>query len=144
MSRKEMIMLSIDSFVREVGKNAENHGWWEEERSFGELIALCHSELSEALEEYRNGKQPNNTYYSCKAPRDTPIDCHLTVELAASGESCRGCQYAKPEGIPSELADCIIRICDICNHYNIDLESMLREKHDYNKLRPYKHGGKVI
>ena len=33
----------------EVHENAVKHGWWDEERSFGEIIALCHSELSEAL-----------------------------------------------------------------------------------------------
>ena len=29
-------------------------GWWDEDRSDGELIALMHSELSEALEAMRN------------------------------------------------------------------------------------------
>ena len=35
--------------------NAIAHGWWEEERSFGELIALIHAEASEALEADRDG-----------------------------------------------------------------------------------------
>ena len=30
-------------------------GWWQEDRNDGELIALMHSELSEALEAYRAG-----------------------------------------------------------------------------------------
>ena len=112
--------MQLGELQKEIGKNAKEHGWWEEERSFGELIALCHSELSEALEEYRNGFAPTDTYYS--GP-----DSSL-----------------KPEGIPSELADVIIRILDMCDHYGIDMESMLIEKHEFNKTRPHKHGGKVI
>ncbi|WP_033167665.1 hypothetical protein [Clostridium sp. KNHs205] len=132
-------MLNIKEFVKEVGKNSIVHGWWEEERSFGELIALCHSELSEALEEFRNGKKPDETYYTCKAPKDTLIICQLDEVT-----TCKGCMYAKPEGIPTELADVVIRVFDMCHHYGIDIESMLLEKHEFNKRRPYKHGGKVI
>ncbi len=33
---------------------ARSKGWWEDKRNDGELIALMHSELSEALEAMRN------------------------------------------------------------------------------------------
>ena len=107
--------MDVKSLQKEIHQNAVEHGWWEEERNFGELIALCHSELSEALEEVRKGEDINNTYYS-------------------TGN--------KPEGVPSELADVIIRILDMCEHYGIDMEAMLKEKHEFNKKRPYKHGKK--
>lgn len=126
-------MLNIKEFVKEVGENAVTHGWWEQERSFGELIALCHSELSEALEEYRKGKQPTEIYYSCNVTCDE-----------WSWKECKECKHGKPEGIPSELADVVIRIFDMCHYYEIDIESIIVEKHEFNKSRPYKHGGKVI
>lgn len=110
-------MITINDLQNEVHQNAIAHGWWDgEERTFGELIALCHSELSEALEEYRKGKAVDDGYT----------------------------ENGKPEGIPIELADCVIRILDMCGHYNIDLETALLEKHEYNKTRPYRHGNKVI
>lgn len=36
-------------------ENAQAHGWWEENREDGTLVALCHSELSELLEGLRHG-----------------------------------------------------------------------------------------
>lgn len=33
-------------------------------------------------------------------------------------------------------------IRDYCDQHNIDFEDVLRLKHEYNKTRPYRHGGK--
>jgi NTP pyrophosphatase (non-canonical NTP hydrolase) len=115
----------------EIHQNAKEHGWWKEERGFGEIIALCHSELSEALEEYRNGVPAQDIYYT--HPKTKEI--YFADEWDGEG---------KPEGIATELADCIIRILDYCGKENIDIEKAISIKHDYNKTRPYRHGGKVI
>jgi NTP pyrophosphatase (non-canonical NTP hydrolase) len=123
----------------EIHENAINHGWWEEERSFGEIIALCHSELSEALEEYRNGANPNQVI--CEN-RDS-----LCKSLFIAGKKMRDCDECiayKPGGIGIELADCIIRILDYCGHAKINIEDAIKIKHEYNKTRSYKHGGKKI
>ncbi len=44
----------ISRFIEECHRIAKVKGWWEKERNDGELIALMHSELSEALEAMRN------------------------------------------------------------------------------------------
>lgn len=108
-------MTGINEVAKQIHDNAVEHGWWEDERSFPEIIALCHSELSEALEEYRSGHGATETYFG------------------ANG---------KPEGIPTELADVIIRIFDYCGKEGIDIDAAITQKHEYNKTRPYRHGGK--
>ena len=105
---------AINEFAKEVHQKSVNHGWWDDEREFPEIIALCHSELSEALEAYRNGEEM----------------------MWMNGE--------KPDGIGIELCDCIIRILDYLAHKGFDIEFGLIAKHGYNLTRPYKHGGKKI
>ena len=122
----------LNKLRNEIHKNAVEHGWWKEERSFGEIIALCHSELSEALEEYRAGKG----FIYCKHHN---ADC-----LHESCFDCLEINHQKPEGIATELADCIIRILDYCGKEEIDIKEVIRIKHEYNKTRPHKHGGKKI
>jgi NTP pyrophosphatase (non-canonical NTP hydrolase) len=130
--------LEINELIEQAHKTAVEHGWWEEDRNFGEQIALMHSELSEALEEYRNYKDMKEIYHECK-------NNNKCLWKSNDGTACRHqgvCPFAKPCGIPTELADCIIRIADMCGRYGIDLEEALKVKMEYNKARPYRHGGK--
>ncbi len=105
----------IGALVQESYGTAKEKGWHEESRPFGEIIALIHSELSEALEEYRAGR--GNHY------------------IHESG---------KPEGIAVELADAVIRIADAAGELGLDLPAAILAKLKYNRTRPYRHGGKVI
>ena len=106
--------MGINDIAKSIHKNAVNHGWWDEPRAFGEIIALCHSELSEALEAYR---------------KNEPM-------VWMNGD--------KPDGMAVEMVDCIIRILDYLAYENMDIEDLLMAKHGYNLTRPFKHGGKRI
>jgi NTP pyrophosphatase (non-canonical NTP hydrolase) len=123
---------TINELVREAHENAIAKGWWEEPRSFGELIALCHSELSETLEDYRAGHKPDQMWYELKGA------------IGALSANEQVTPEWKPCGIPSELADVVIRIFDMCGRYGIDLERAIAEKMAYNATRPHRHGGKVL
>ena len=112
---------TINELCQECNEAANSKGF--SENTPGECIALMHSELSEALEEYRKGEDCWNIYYNIERPYDHPD---------------------KPEGLVVELADAVIRILHFCGKYKLDLEKAIEIKMEYNKTRPHKHGGKVI
>ena len=122
---------NLNEWRDEVHKTAVEHGWWDNDVSFPEVVALCHSELSEALEEYRNGRPV--------AYADDYSDEGFGRITDLSKFKGR-----KPEGMAMEMADCLVRILDWCGEENIDIEQMVKIKSKYNKTRPYRHGGKVI
>lgn len=101
-----------------VHETAVEKGWWNS-YSMAEMIpktmANIHGEVSEAWEEFRKGNSIHLRYMN--------------------GD--------KPEGFAVELADTIIRILDLCAAFDIDIDSAIQMKMEYNKTRPFRHGGKV-
>lgn len=109
-------MKALSELQKEIHAVAVDKGWWDGgERNLGEQFSNFHAELSEAWEEIRNGRDVKEIYY----------------------------KDGKPEGVPIELADCIIRILDTCGAYDIDIEEAIRIKVGFNKTRPYRHGNKT-
>lgn len=133
-------MKSINELVCEAHLNAKAKGWHDENRSFGEEIALCHSELSEALEDYRVGERPDESWYEFNHPSLGVLTHNTSAVMEWGGENHIG----KLCGIPSELADVVIRIFDMCGKYGIDLEAAIEQKMLFNSTRPHRHGGKVL
>lgn len=88
--------MEFAKYCQEAHAQAVKSGWWPEgeKKSELEIMALIHSEISEAVEECRHGRPP--VYF---------------IEVTSEGGE--GYKYGcKPEGELVELADACIRIFD--------------------------------
>jgi NTP pyrophosphatase (non-canonical NTP hydrolase) len=145
-----MTIETIQQLVDDSFSTATEKGWHDpkDPRTVGDLIALMHSELSEALEDHRDGRSPTEGYYEV-TEKHTSIDGSVTTTTTQKYKNkadigANLMAKAKPAGIAIELADCVIRIADFCGKYGIDLAGAINAKAEYNKTRPIKHGGKKI
>lgn len=103
-------MIDLQELTQTSYEIAKSKGWWDKERSFAALTLLMQSEISEALEDYRNKKGLNEVWYESSDPLANRI---LTEPSSPNDKFC---------GISSELADVVIRICDFAGHYGLELK----------------------
>ena len=80
-------------------------------RPFHTVIALFHSELSEAFEDIRNNYAMRDVFYEVVESGVNGSKILSASALEARKADGRPIHSAKPCGIPSELADFVIRVC---------------------------------
>jgi len=119
---------------------AQQHGWWDtaDDCNVPTKLALIHSEVSEALEDFRSGKL--GLVFLYRDPADGKLK-RLTPAEAVEAETE---ESKKPVGFGIELADAMIRIMDLAEWMDIDLDHFIRVKMTYNETRPMRHGGKAV
>ncbi len=111
-------------FQKEAFSVASEHGFHKDDSEepdimnlqFEQRLMLIVGEVAEAHDDHRHGR----------GIQDVFID------------SVTG----KPEGIPTELADIVIRVADLAEAYGIDLGSIIEMKMKYNEGREHLHGRK--
>lgn len=129
-SGPDTFMSDLAADIHDISKS---HGFWPVGgRNFGEMVALMHSELSEALEEHRANRP---VYWE-----QHESDC--SAGMAPPSGSCTCFSNPKPEGAAVELVDCIIRCLDALDSMDVNVDHVLRKKMEYNHSRPFKHGKK--
>lgn len=133
------LKVALKQLSDEVMENNIRLGWEPDKgRTFGDECALLHSEISEALEAYRDWgfadkTGPEEHHIGCeKVMFDTKKDCTCFIPPS------------KPEGVGSEFADLFIRLLHYCHVHDIDLIAETRRKMEYNKTRSFRHGGRSL
>jgi NTP pyrophosphatase (non-canonical NTP hydrolase) len=127
--------------------------WWQDphsgigiERNKGELIALMHSELSEALEGARKSK---GCECICGSKRTYPVELQdggqWLWKCICCGEGFDGPPLSEVavmddklphrDTLTVELADCLIRIFDYAGAHGLDLQGAFEEKMAFNAVR---------
>lgn len=149
---------SLNDWRDDALRIANEHGF--KDASAAEDFALIHSEVSEALEDLRYGAEPREVWYEEKVAAYARgglgglrlmadgKPAFVAVRHAAPHPKLADGSFDlenphKPCGIPSEMADVIIRVLHFCGKHGIDIEQAVREKTDYNETRPFKHGKKL-
>lgn len=110
---------SLADLTAEIREINVAHGWrlaegGPGENTFGDYLALLHSEVSEALEAYRDHRLADATAEPNRAEMGTcsfPATCDNLL--------CAVHAVAKPEGVGSELADVLIRLLDMCDVFDL-------------------------
>lgn len=128
-------MKTLDELQYDAHKISHDKGWWEPYRNRNtdrallvledgiamtddELVAklaLIATEVSEAIECVRDGD--------------------LETRITDTG---------KPEGLPTELADVVVRVMDLAWVLGFNLQQTIEQKMAYNKTRKHRHGGRRL
>lgn len=119
MSETEPI--NLRDLVRDAHANSVSKGFHDEQGESGSVLATTRRDLARLM--------------------------LITSEVAEAAEDVRVGAYAltfapngKPTGLPSELADVVVRVADMCGALGIDLDEAVRVKMAYNASRPHMHG----
>lgn len=129
--------MDINSLVLKSHRHAMDKGFW---REFQDLMTILDSNRPGEGGQFIPYIQNMMLSQKLMLMAEELIETHEEVRNGRPVAEIRFSDDDKPEGIPIELADVIIRVCDLAGFYGIDLDQAIRMKMDYNARRPFMHG----
>ena len=117
--------MEIQQLAKRIYTNNVEKGFWDKPRNVGEMLMLVVPELGEAIEAHRKERFADWQYY---AEFESGLDENYPFEAAIK------------DTFEDELADAIIRLLDMSEGLNIDIQKHIEAKLTYNQSRPRLHG----
>ncbi len=108
----------VQRIMNLANSNAEDKGFWED------YFQACNIKDKEVAKNMINNAIGNRLML-------------IVSEVAEAQEALRKNDF---NNFAEELADIVIRVCDLAGGLNVDLEQEIVKKMEINKSRPYKHG----
>lgn len=131
--------MNIKEVSKEIHNNAIDKGFWDGPRNTGELLMLCVSELAEALEAHRKSKKADRSGFIEREDQILKSYINHTNQLEVS-DFKRIFEHKIKDTFEDEIADTVIRLFDLAEGYDIDLEWHIKKKMEYNDTRERLHG----
>jgi hypothetical protein len=123
--------LDFRQVCKRAHETAKKSGFLENPRPWDEVTNLVHTELAEATEEYRAHRGISEMFYEFTISGTDGVKYTETLTAEAYKALTPEARKAgKPCGIPSELADVVIRIAQQCGTENLDLAGALQKLGD--------------
>lgn len=131
--------MTLGDLVDEAYRIATDKGWWDPYLPLSGFVPGV-------------GRRPDRTRAPNVPPDGLAAKLMLVVTEVAEAVECvrdgdvytRLDDAGKPCGLPSELADIVIRAADLCGALGIDLDAAVRTKLAYNRTRTHRHGGRAL
>nr|WP_244990372.1 MazG-like family protein [Clostridium algidicarnis] len=120
-------VVNIKELVENAYENASRKGFWEDWERIKQLENM-------AINISKDGEE------QVKIDKRNAIATRLMLIVSEVSEALEGLRKDDRDNFKEELADIVIRTCDLAGGLDIDLEAEILNKMEKNKNRLYKHG----
>lgn len=122
-------LFGLNQMAKIINENNRAKGFWDGETNIGEKLMLIVTEVAEAMEAWRKGRE-------VEVSKLRVVDKNPDYSQDGNFKN-----YIK-DTFEDEIADVFIRLFDLSGALGIDIESHIKHKLEFNKTREKLHGKK--
>lgn len=120
----------INDIAKMIHRKAKEKGFWEKPRERATIMMLVVTELSEAVEADRAGRQIDHNALDMLDVSSWSEFPAMSTDLYLQGVK---------DTFEGELCDALMRLLDAIAFYNVDADRIIKNAMEYNRLRPDKN-----